>query len=100
MVVDDRGQIECYIVFCHAHLSWNLDNLDLDIDLDQSLRERIDLDETRVNGANKATEFGDQADVSLRNRLVGIWANHAARDGSKETNAGTERIDCVVISIA
>jgi hypothetical protein len=39
--------------------------LDLDVDLDQLLRQRIDADKTGVNCAVEATKFGDETNVSL-----------------------------------
>ena len=93
MIVDDGGQVQCDIVLCHAHLARDLNDLDLDIDLNEALGERIDLDETRVDGTRKATEFGDETNVTLRDRLVGIGADDAAGNGSAETNALTEIVD-------
>lgn len=94
MVVDDRSQVESDIVFGHADLSWNFDDLNLDIDLDESLRQWVDLDQTGINGACESTEFGDQTNVSLRYRLVGVGADDTAGDRTHETETGTERIDC------
>lgn len=59
MVVDNGGKVECDVVLCHANLSWNLDNLNLNIDLDEPFREGIDIDETWVNSAGESTELGD-----------------------------------------
>ena len=70
------------------------DNLNLHIDLNQLLGEWIDLDQTRVHGAVKATELGDQTDVSLANRLVRVWAHDAARDRSAETDTRPQVVDC------
>lgn len=39
--------------------------LDLDVDLDQLLRQRIDADKTGVNCAVEATKLGDETNVSL-----------------------------------
>ena len=49
-------------------------NLDLDIDLDQLLGQRVDLHETRVHCAIEAAEFGDQPDITLADWLVGVGA--------------------------
>ncbi len=100
VVVDDRGQVECDIVLGHADLTGNLDDLNLDIDLDESLGQRVDLDQTRVNGARELAELGDQADVSLRDRLVGVRADDTAGNGAHETNAVSERVDCASVSPA
>ena len=96
MIVDDRGQVECDIVLGHTDLTGHLNNLDLDIDLNESLRERVDLDQTGIDGAREATELGDQADVSLRDWLVGIRADNAAGNGAQETNAVSEGVDCAL----
>ena len=93
MVVDDGGQVQCDIVLGHADLTRDLDDLDLDIDLDEALGERVDLDETWVDSTCEAAEFGDQPDVTLRDRLVGVGADEAARDSSAETDAATQVVD-------
>lgn len=82
VVVDHRGELKSDIVLGHADLLWHLDNLDFDIDLDEALREWVDLDETWVDGAVEATEFGDEADVSLGDGLVWVGAADAAWDGT------------------
>lgn len=41
------------------------DYLDLDIHLDQSLAERVNLHQSGVDGAVEATKLGDQTDVTL-----------------------------------
>ena len=71
-------------------------DLDLDIDLNEFLRQRVYLHETRVDGAVEATELGDEPDVALADGLVGVGADDAARDGTAESDAGTEVIDCEV----
>lgn len=97
VIVDDRSQVECNIVLGHAHLTWHLDNLDLDIDLDESFGQWVDLDQTRVDSSRKATELGDQTHVTLRHRLVGVGADNAAGDGTQETNAASQGIDCAAL---
>ena len=87
VVVDDRGEVDRNIVLGHADLLWNLNNLDLDIHLNQFLRQRVDLDKTRVDCSIESAKLGDKTDVALADWLVGIRANDAARDGSKETEA-------------
>ena len=86
MVVDDRGQIESDVVLCHTHLSGHFDDLDLDIDLDKSFRQRVDVNKTWVDGASELSELGDQTDVSLRHRFVWIGADDAAGDGAAEAD--------------
>lgn len=68
-------------------------NLNLDVDLNQLLRERVDLDETRVDSASKTTEFGDETNITLRDRSVGVGADDTARNSSKVTNDGTKGVD-------
>lgn len=93
MVVDDTGQPEGDVVFGHANLLWNLGNLDLDVDLDQALGQRVDLDETRVNGAVETAEFGDETNISLIDTLVGVRADDATGNGSHGTDDSAKGID-------
>ena len=93
VVIDDRCQVQCDVIFCHADLTRDLDDLDLDIDLDEAFGERVDLDKARVDSAREATKFGYQADITLRDRLVRVGADDAARNGSAETNQATKIID-------
>jgi hypothetical protein len=58
-------------------LPGDLDDLDLDVDLDEGFGERVDLDESGVDGAGEAAEFGDEADVALRDGLVGVGTDDA-----------------------
>ena len=97
VVVDDRCEVERDIVLCHANLAWHLDDLDLDIDLNEALGERIDENETRVNGASELAELGDQADVSLRYWLVRVRADDAAGNGTEETDARSKRVDWKIV---
>ena len=93
VVVDDGGQVEGDVVLGHADLAGDLDDLDLDVDLDEAFGERVDLDETRVDGAVEAPEFGHETDVTLADGLVRVRAADAARDGTGETDEGAERVD-------
>jgi hypothetical protein len=93
VVVDDGGQIQGDVVLCHADLARHLDDLDLDVDLDEALGKRVDLDETGVDSTRKAAELGDQTDVALRDRLVGVGADDAARNGSAEADPVTKSVD-------
>jgi len=68
-------------------LSRNLDNLNLNVDLDKTFGERIDVDKTRVNCSGESTELGDQTDVTLTDWLIWVWTNDAAWDGATSTNA-------------
>lgn len=74
VVVDNTGELESDVVLGHADLLGNFHNLNLDIDLDEALGERVDLDETWVNGAVETTELGDETNVALRDRLVWVRA--------------------------
>jgi hypothetical protein len=93
MVVNDGRKVEGNVVFCHADLARHLDDLDLDIDLDEALGERIDVYETGVDGASEFAELGDEADITLRNRFVWVGTHNAARNGAAEANAGPEAVD-------
>ena len=62
-------------------------NLNLHIHLNQFLGQRVDLDQTGVDCAIEATEFGDETDVSLTDWLVGVGAHDTAWNGSAEPNA-------------
>lgn len=99
VIIDDGGQVEGDVILGHADLSRNLDNLNLDIDLDEFLGQRVDLDQAGIDGASEAAEFGDQTDVSLGDGFVRVGADDTAGDGSEETNAGAERVDCIEMSI-
>ena len=99
VIVDDGSEIQGNVVLGHADLARHLDNLNLDIDLNEAFTERIDLDETWVDGAIEPTEFCDQTDVSLRHWLVRIGADETAGDGAHEADAATKGIDCENISI-
>jgi len=69
--------------------------LDLDVHLDEPLGKRVDLDKTRIDRTVKATELGDQTDVSLVDWLVRVRAYDTAWDGTAETDAATEVVDCM-----
>jgi hypothetical protein len=62
-------------------------DLNLDIDLDKTFTERVDLDETGINSAIESTEFGDETDVTLRDRFVGVGTDDAAGNGTHSSNA-------------
>jgi hypothetical protein len=68
------------------------DNLDLDIDLDQILGQRVDLDKTGVDGPREPSELGYQADITLLDRLVRVRADNAAGDGAESADDGSERV--------
>ena len=78
-VVDDRRQLQAHVVARHADLLGHLDNLDLDVDLDQRLAQRVDAHEAGVDGAAEAAEAGDQADVALLDGLVSVVAGIVSR---------------------
>jgi len=86
VVVDDRGEPEGNVVLGHADLLRNLDELHLDINLDESFREWVDFDKTRVHCTRKATEPGYQANVALADGLVRVWTDDAAWDGTASTD--------------
>jgi len=61
-------------------------NLNLDIDLDETFTKGVDLDETGINSAIESTEFGDQANITLRDGFVGVRTDDAAGDGTQGSN--------------
>lgn len=68
-------------------------NLNLDINLDNALAERVDLNETGVDGLVELAELGDKTNITLVNLLVGVGAADAAGDGAEISHDGTEGID-------
>lgn len=56
------------------------DNLDFDIHLYQVLRQRVHLHQPRIHRARKATELGDQADITLMHLLERVRADNTAWD--------------------
>jgi len=68
-------------------------NLNLDIDLDESLGKRVYVNKTRVDSAGETTELGDESDISLIHRLVWVWATETSWNGSEGAEAGTEGVD-------
>lgn len=67
---------------------WRRTNdLDLDIHLDQLLRQWVDLHETWVHCAIEAAELGDQPNVTLADWLVWVGAEDTEGDGAAETDA-------------
>ena len=86
-------EMEVDIVLGHADLLWHLDDLDLDIDLEQALGQRIDLDQTWIDGACESAELGNQTDVTLRNWSVRVWTNDAARDCAEGSKAVAQSVN-------
>jgi hypothetical protein len=68
-------------------------NLDLDIDLDETFTKRVDLDKARINSAIEATEARHQSNITLRDGLVWVRAADTAREGATGTNASTEGVN-------
>lgn len=93
VVVDDRGQVDSDVVLGHADLLGDLDNLDLDVDLDKTLAEGVDLDQTGVDSLVETAELGDEADVTLTDTLVRVGAADAAGNGTERTDARAEGVD-------
>ena len=61
-------------------------DLNFDINLNETFTERVDLDETGINSAIESTELGDQTDVTLRDRFVGVRTANAAGESSHGSN--------------
>ena len=94
MVINNRGQLQRDVVFSHADLLRDFDDLDLDVDLDEALGEGVDFHETGIDGAVETSKFGDKADVALGDGLVRVGAADAAWDGAEGADAGAETVDC------
>ncbi len=94
VVVDDGGQVDGDVVLGHADLLGDFHDLDLDVDLDQALAERVDLDQAGVDGLVEAAELGDKADIALADALVGVGADEEAGDSADRADAGAEGVDC------
>lgn len=92
-VVDDGGEPQGDVILCHADLLGHLDELNLDVDLDEALRERVDLDETWVDCAREAAELGDEANVALIDGLVRVRADDAAWNRAASTDAVAQGVD-------
>lgn len=73
-------------------------NLNFDIDLDESLTERVDLDKTGIDGLVEFSELGDQTNISLVHLLVRVRATYDAGKGSKSARAGTKSIYYIKIN--
>lgn len=93
VVVDDGLEAEGDVVFCHADLLGDVGRLDLDVDLEEVLGERVDLDEAGVDGLVEAAKLGDEADVALLDRLVRVGAADATRDSAHGADDGAEGVD-------
>src|ERR1700753_2078500 len=68
-------------------------NLHLNVDRDETLRQWVHLDQTRIDCACKATKPGDQAYCSLLHWTIWIWANNAAWNSTASSNDGTKAVD-------
>jgi len=68
-------------------------NLNLDIDLDETLGERVDLDKTWIDCAIETTKFGDETDITLRNGLVRVGTEDTAWNSTHGSNARTQGVD-------
>lgn len=68
-------------------------NLNLDINLDNAFAERVDLDETGVDGLVELAELGDETNIALVNLLVRVGTADAAGDGAEISHDGAEGID-------
>lgn len=79
-------------------MSRYFNDLDLDIDLNETFGEWVDLDQTRIDCAGETTELGDKTDVTLTNGLVWVGADETTWDRTAETDATTESIDCELLA--
>jgi hypothetical protein len=73
--INDRGNVDVYIILCHAHLRRNLDDCDFDVDLLNFLAQstlggsemgiRIDSCQTWIDGAMVFAELQDETSLSF-----------------------------------
>lgn len=82
-----------FLTFGHANLLRHLHNLNLDIDLHERFGERVDLDETRVDGASETTELGNETNVTLLDWFVWVGATDTAGNRSESTDGRTQGVD-------
>jgi hypothetical protein len=92
VVVDDRGQAKGNIVLGHANLLWDFGGLNLDINLEKSLAERIDLDQTGVNSLVELSELGNETNVALVDFLVRVGTNDAAGNSAHSSDDTSEDV--------
>lgn len=78
----------------NSALRQHTNNLNLDIDLNELLRKRIDLDKTRVDSAVESSKLRDQADIALTDRAVRVGTADAAGHGTKASDDRAKSIDC------
>ncbi len=99
VIIDNGGKVDADVVLGHTNLLRHLDNLDLDINLYEVFRKWVDLDKTRVDSAVESTKLGDETDITLCNRFIGIRADDTAWNGAAEADTGTESIDWTPVRI-
>ena len=68
-------------------------DLNLDIDLNESFAEGVDLDKSRIDSTIESSKLGDQSNVSLGDWLVWVGAEDTTWDSAHSSNARTESID-------
>lgn len=61
-------------------------NLNLNIDLNKTFAERVDLDKSGINSAVKATELRNQANISLGHRFVWVWTDNTAGNSTQSSD--------------
>lgn len=98
VIVDDRGQVQGDVVLGHADLLGDFHDLDLDVDLDDALRQRVNFDQAWIDSLVETAKLGDEADVALVDVLVWVRAADATRYGTESTNEGSQTVDCNELS--
>lgn len=93
VVVDDRGEVDTDVVFGHADLLGDFDDLDLDVDLDEVLGQGVDFDETGVDSLVELAELGDETDVALADGFVWVGAADAAWDCTEGADESTDAVN-------
>lgn len=61
--------------------------------MDQTLAERVDLDQTRVDCLVELSKLGDQTDIALANILVGVGAADYTWESTHGSDAGSKAVD-------
>lgn len=93
VIVNDGSEAQSDIVLGHTRLLRYLGDLDLDINLNETLTKWVDLDQAWIDGLVEAAELSDETDVALVNILVGVGTDDAARKCTHCSNNGTEGVD-------
>lgn len=93
MILSPPNLIGSIKVVCGCGGKRLTNNLNLDVDLNQVLRKWVDLDETGVDGARETAKLGDEAYITLADRLIRVGTAKTARNGTQSSNARPKAVD-------